>query len=265
MDGLWLLTALFFMLKRKHYKTDSKLHYLSYVAIKDPKTCVIIPIYNEEVNVERVVKDYIQQKNVECVIVIDNNSSDKTVEIARSCGAITITMDSNKGFAHSCVVNLKELLKTNANIIAFTKCDGTFSACDLEKMVPYLDNSRMVIGTRQVQVLTQKGNQDSMFYEWGNFLFAKLIQIKYFSLLHLGIVQLTDVGCMHRCIRRDALEKIIDEFVYSGSDRVKITANSGLFAIFMTTIGIENNLKIVEVLVTFKKHIGISKTESDKN
>ncbi len=254
-DGLWFLTALIFMLKRKHYKTDPLLHYLNYNPINDPKICVIIPTYNEEVNVENVVKDYIKQNNVECVIVVDNNSSDRTVEIAKSCGAITITKDSNKGFAHSCVVGLKESLKTNANIIAFTECDGTFSSYDLNKMIPYLDNSHIVIGTRLVQVLTEKGNQNSMFYVWGNFLLAKLIQIKYFSLLHLGIVQLTDVGCMHRCITRDALEKIIDEFTFSGTDVVKITANSGLFAIFMTTIVIENNLKIVELHVNIKKII----------
>ncbi len=263
-DGLWLITFLIFMLKRKHYKTDLQLHYLNYIPNKDPKICVIIPTYNEEENVANVIKDYAQQKNVEYVVVVDNNSSDNTVEIAKHCGAITITKDSNKGFAHSCVVGLKESLKTDANIIAFTECDGTFSAYDLEKMIPYLDNCHIVIGTRQVQVLTQKGNQNSMFYVWGNFLLAKLIQIKYFSLLHLGIVQLTDVGCMHRCIRRDALEKIIDQFTYPGTDHVKISANSGLFAIFMTSIGIENNLKIVEVPVTFKKRIGISKTESDK-
>lgn len=263
-DGLWFFTLLIFMLKRKHYKTDPQLHYLNYDPIEEQKICVIVPTYNEEENVERVVTDYINEKNVECVIVVDNNSSDKTVEIAKRCGAITITKDSNKGFAHSCVVGLKESLKTKSNIIAFTECDGTFSAYDLEKMIPYLDNSHIVIGTRQVQVLTQQGNQNSMFYVWGNFLLAKLIQIKYFSLLHLGIVQLTDVGCMHRCIRRDALEKIIEEFTFPGTDEVKITANSGLFAIFMTTIGIENNLKIVEIPVTFKKRIGISKTESDK-
>lgn len=263
-DCLWLFTALLFMLKRKHYKTDPKLHYLDYEPIKEPKICVIIPTYNEELNAERVIKDYLSQKNVKHVLVIDNHSTDKTVEIARNCGAVVITKDLNKGFAHSCVVGLKESLKTDANIIAFTECDGTFSAYDLEKMRPYLDNSHIVIGTRQVQVLTEKGNQNSMFYVWGNFLLAKLIQIKHFSLLHLGIVQLTDVGCMHRCIRRDALEQIIDQFTYSGTDQVKITANSGLFAIFMTIIGIENNLKIVEVPITFKKRIGISKTESDK-
>ena len=263
-DVLWLSGLLIFMLKRKHYKTDPELHYLRYDPIEEPKICVIIPTYNEEENVKNVVTDYINQKNIESVIVIDNNSSDNTVQIAKQCGAITITKKVNKGFAASCVIGLFESLKTNANIIAFTECDGTFSAYDLEKMIPYLNNSHIVIGTRQVQVLTEKGNQNSMFYVWGNYLLAKLIQIKYFSLLHLGIVQLTDVGCMHRCIRRDALEKIIDQFTYPGTKEVKITANSGLFAIFMTIIGIENNLKIVEIPVTFKKRIGVSKTKSDK-
>ena len=80
----------------------------------------------------------------------------------------------------------------------------------------------------------------------------------------LGVVELTDVGCMHRCIRRESLEKILDQFVEHGTDEPIISPQSGLFAILMTMIGIENNLKIVEVPITFKKRIGISKTESDK-
>lgn len=263
-DVLWVFSALIFMFKRRHYKTDPKLHYLEYKPIINPSICVIIPTYNEELVVEEVVKDYINQKNVKYVIVIDNHSTDNTVDIARRCGATVITKDSNKGFAHSCVMGLKEALKTDANAVVLTECDGTFSGYDMAKMIPYLDNSDMVIGTRQVQVLTEKGNQNSMFYVWGNFLLAKLIQIKYFSLLHMGIVQLTDVGCMHRCIRRDALEKIIDKFTHHGTDEVVISASSGLFAILMTMIGIENNLRIVEVPVTFKKRVGISKTGANK-
>lgn len=263
-DGLWLLMLFIFLLKRKHYKTDPYLHYLDYKPIKDPAICVIIPTYNEELVVERVVKDYINQKNVKHVIVIDNHSTDQTADIAERCGAKVIRKDSNKGFAHSCVMGLKEFLKTDTNIVVLTECDGTFSGNDLAKMVPYLDNCDMVIGTRQVQVLTEKGNQNSMLYVWGNFILAKLIQIKYFSLLHLGIVQLTDVGCSYRCIRRDALEKIINKLTYPSTDEVIVSASSGLIAILITMVGIENNLKIVEVPITFKKRVGISKTESDK-
>jgi hypothetical protein len=78
------------------------------------------------------------------------------------------------------------------------------------------------------------------------------------------VVELTDVGCMHRCIRKESLEKIIEKFVKKNTNEPVITPNSGLFAILMTMIGIENNLKIVEVPITFKRRVGKSKTRSDK-
>ena len=263
-DAVWIILALIFASIRKSYMTDPKLHYLSFNPISKPKLCVIIPTFNEEKNVEQVVNDYKNQKFVEEIIVIDNHSSDKTVEIAKACDVTVITKEKNKGFAHSCILGMRESLKTDTNVVVFTECDGTFSGNDLAKMLPYVDNCDMVIGTRQRQVLSEQKTQNSMFFVWGNYLLAKLVQLKYFSLLHLGIVELTDVGCMYRCIRSDSLEKIIEKFVRKDTDEPIITPNSGLFAIFMTMIGIENNLKIVEVPVTFKKRMGISKTKSDK-
>jgi len=263
-DVLWLASAFIFALKRKHYKTNPNLHYLTYQPINDAKIFVIIPTYNEELAIERVVMDYIKQKNVKHVLVIDNHSTDNTVSIAERCGARVIRKEENKGYAHSCVMGLKESLKSDANIIVLSESDGTFNGYDLLKMVPYLDNSDMVIGTRQVQVLSEKGNQNKMFYVWGNFFLAKLIQIKYFSLLHMGVVNLTDVGCSYRCIRRDALEKMIHDFTYPDTDEVVIKPTSGLFALYTTMLGLKHDLRIVEVPITFKKRIGVSKTESDK-
>lgn len=263
-DAVWLLMLSLFLIRRKSFKTDPKLHYLSYKPIQNPKICVIIPTYNEELIVESVVMDYIGQKNVSAVLVIDNHSTDRTAEIAERSGAKVIRKPVNKGLAHSCVMGMREFLKTDANILVITECDGTFSGYDIGKMLPYLDNCDMVIGTRQVQVLTEKGNQNSTFYVWGNYFLAKLIQIKYFSLSHLGIVELTDVGCIYRCIRREALEKIIDKLTHPGTDEVIVSSASGLIAILITMIGIENNLKIVEVPVTFKKRVGVSKTGADK-
>ena len=263
-DALWIISALIFAYTRKFYMTDPQLHYLSVNPINEPKIFVIIPTYNEEENVEQVVTDYKNQKFVKEVIIVDNHSSDKTVEISKSCGAKVITKDKNKGFADSCIVGMRESLKSDTNIVVFTECDRTYSATDLEKMLPYLDNCHMVIGTRQRQVLSEEKTQNSMFFVWGNYLLAKLIQLKYFSLLHLGVVELTDVGCMHRCIRKESLEKIIEKFVKKNTNEPVITPNSGLFAILMTMIGIENNLKIVEVPITFKRRMGRSKTRSDK-
>lgn len=263
-DVTWLILTLIFIFSRKQYKTNSELYYLTHKPITETKICVIIPAFNEEPVIEKVVNDYINQKNVEHVYVIDNHSSDNTVKIAEACGASVIKKEKNMGYAHSCVMGLKKSLETDANIIVLTEADGTFAGGDLEKMVPYLDNVDMVIGTREIQVLSEKGNQNKMFYVWGNFLLAKLIQLKFFSLQHMGIVSLTDVGCAYRCIRKEALEKIIDQFSNSETGEVLVKPKSGLFALFMTMLGIKNDLRVVEIPITFKKRIGISKTQSDK-
>jgi glycosyltransferase involved in cell wall biosynthesis len=260
-DGLWIIFALIFMLRRKHYKTDSLLHYLQHSKISTPSICIIIPTYNESLSIEKVIKDFQNQQFVRSIIVIDNNSNDQTADIAEKCGVNVIRKNVNKGYAHSFVLGLKESLKTNANIIATTEADGTYNAYDLEKMVPYLDNCDMVVGTRQNQVITEKGNQNSLLHVWGNFLLAKLIQIKYFSLLHMGIVNLTDVGCVYRVMKRKALEKIVEHLTYPNTDEAVGGIGIGLY---LTMLGIENDLRIIEVPVTFNKRIGISKLEPKK-
>lgn len=262
-DVTWFILALVFVFSRKQYKTNSQ-YYLTHNPIIKPKICIIIPAYNEEPVIERVVNDYINQKNVESVFVIDNHSSDNTAKIAERCGAKVIRKDKNMGYAHSCVMGLKKSLETDANIIALTEADGTYAGIDLEKMVPYLENVEMVVGTREIQVLSEKGNQNKTFYVWGNFILAKLIQIKFFSLQHMGVVSLTDVGCSYRCIRKEALSKIIDQFTHHETGEMLVKPKSGLFALFMTVISIKNDLRVVEIPITFKKRIGVSKTESDK-
>jgi len=260
-DAGWIIFTVGFMFRRKTFKTDLSLHYLNYEKILSPTVTMIIPAYNEELSIGKVVKDFLNNQNVKSVIVIDNNSSDRTVERAEKSGAIVVKKDENKGYSHSLVMGLKEALKTNSNIIGTTEADGTYNAYDLQKMIPYLDNCEMVVGTRQNQVITEKGNQNSILHVWGNFFLAKLIQIKYFNLHHMGIVNLTDVGCVYRLIKREALEKIIDELTYPNSDKAIGGIGIGLH---LTMLGIEKDLRIIEIPVTFNKRIGVSKIESNK-
>jgi len=260
-DAIWLSTLIAWSIKRKHYRTEEDLHYLKYNKINEPSICVVIAAYNEKLAIESVVKDFIDTQNVDQVIVVDNCSTDGTPDIAEKCGAKVIRKDRNMGWAHSFVVGMKEALKTNCNIIVLAEGDGTLNAYDLSKMIPYLDNCDMVLGTRQIQILSEKGNQIKMVYVWGNYFLAKAIQIKFFSLLHMGVVNLTDVGCIYRAIRKKPLEKIIHEFTKPDSEEV-IPGEE--FTLFMTIKALRNNLKIVEIPISFKKRVGISKTGSDK-
>ena len=81
-DVIWLSLGFLFALTRKRYKTDQHF-YLDSEKISNPIITVIIPTYNEENNVEKVIKNFQLEKNVKNVLVIDNNSTDKTVEIAK--------------------------------------------------------------------------------------------------------------------------------------------------------------------------------------
>jgi len=260
-DVLWLLIALFFMIQRKNFKTDAKLHYLNHKPILNPKICVVLPAYNEAEAIAEVVRNFQKSKFVKYVIVIDNHSSDGTADIAEKCGSRVIRNDKNMGFGYSYALGLKESLKTDANIIVTAEADNSFNSYDIPKMLPYLDNCDMAVGTRQNQVLTEKGNQNSLLHVWGNFFLAKLIQIKYFSLLHTGVVNLTDVGCNFRLFRAEALKKIVNELTYPSTDKVK--AGIGV-AIHLTMIGIQKDLRIIELPVTFNKRAGKSKIGSNR-
>ena len=72
---------------------------------------------------------------------------------------------------------------------------------------------------------------------------------------------MTDVGCSFRLFRAEALKKIVDDLTYSGTDRAK--AGIGV-AIHLTMLGIQKDLRIVEVPITFNKRTGESKIGSNR-
>jgi len=260
-DAIWIIFALGYMYTRKHFKTNPTLHYIHRYEKIIPKICVIIPTFNEEESIEKAVNDYKNQEFVETIIVVDNNSNDDTVKIAEKLGVVVIKKNKNKGYGHSYILGLREGLKTDSNLFLTTESDGTYNGYDVEKFLTYIQNADMVIGSRNFQILTEKGNQNSIMHIWGNLFLAKLIQLKYFSLHHLGVVNLTDVGCALRLIQRHGLEKIINQTTYPNSDEV-IAGKA--YSLHLTMLAIENDLRIIEIPVTFNKRIGKSKTKSNE-
>ena len=53
-----------------------------------PKLWIIIPCYNEELTIEKVIKDFKKELPEAEIYVYDNNSKDKTAQIAEKNGAI---------------------------------------------------------------------------------------------------------------------------------------------------------------------------------
>ena len=55
------------------------------------KTAVLIPCYNEELTIEKVIKDFKKELPDADIYVYDNNSKDKTAQIAKANGAIAVS------------------------------------------------------------------------------------------------------------------------------------------------------------------------------
>ena len=211
---------------------------------KNLKAIVGIAAYNEEQSIEGAVHDFKSIPFVSKVIVIDNNSKDRTNELAKKAGA-EVVIERVPGYASTCIRALKECLARakKDEIIVLVEGDGTFSAQDLYKMMSYIGNIDMVVGTRLCPEIVDRKTQLNWFYIYGNYFLAKLLHLKYY-------LRLTDVGCTYRAIRPEALRRIID--------KVKVTSGHA-FSPHMINVAAASDLLIVEIPITFHKRIGVSK------
>ena len=84
------------------------------------------------------------------------------------------------------------------------EADGTFRAKDLGKLLEFLKDADMVIGTRTTrQMIEQGANMDGLL-RWGNVVVGKLVEALWWKVEP----RFTDVGCTYRAIWRDEWVKI---------------------------------------------------------
>jgi len=219
---------------------------LKYDPIKYARISVVMTAYNDEASVAEAVIEFKNQPGVEEVVVVDNNSLDDTATRAREAGAKAVT-EKKQGYGFACMRALRE---AKYDPIVLVESDMTYAGYDVKKLIAYLENADMVVGTRSTQELLDQDTQLNWFLNWGNFFIAKLLQLKYW-----GKIRLTDVGCTYRAIRRDALSKIINQLKEGGM----------IFSPEMIMVALKNNLKVIEIPVSFRRRWGRSKGAGRSN
>ena len=120
------------------------------------KLIIQIPCYNEEASLPITLNALPKQisgiDEIE-ILVIDDGSTDKTVEVAKANGVQHIvSMPHNCGLAKAFVAGINGALAQGADIIVNTDADNQYCADDIEKLVrPILNKEAdIVIGTRPV-------------------------------------------------------------------------------------------------------------------
>jgi len=206
---------------------------------------VALTAYNDEESIASSVKDFLNHSRVRDVIVISNNSSDKTMENAKEAGAIVYN-ETKQGYG-ACVKRAmtEACLLDESGTVVICEGDQTFVANDLEKMLPYLEHSDVVNGTRIVESLQANSTQLSTFMHYGNLFVAKLLEMKY-----LSDASLTDVGTTYKIARTDVLKELLPDL---DSD-----INLAFNPYFLETV-LRKGYKLVEVPITFHPRVGVSK------
>ena len=112
-----------------------------------PRWSLITVTYNSAGALQRFWKDVELTEDVEWVVV-DNNSSDNSIEVARSIGARVIGLDENLGFGTANNVGFQ---KTNSQFVAFVNPDVTPKLADLAKLEKVLaDNPRALVAPQLI-------------------------------------------------------------------------------------------------------------------
>ncbi len=124
------------------------------------KLIIQIPCYNEENSLPITLKALPKQisgiDEIE-ILVIDDGSTDKTVEVAKANGVQHIvSMPHNCGLAKAFVAGINGALAQGADIIVNTDADNQYCADDIENLIrPILDRKAdIVIGSRPVSKIS---------------------------------------------------------------------------------------------------------------
>jgi glycosyltransferase involved in cell wall biosynthesis len=224
---------------------------VSFDNISNRQLTVVLTAYNDELSISESVKDFQLHPLVKRVIVIDNNSKDRTSQMAAEAGAIVI-LEKQPGYGKCVYRALQEgLAQPDTDLTLLCEGDMTFRAFDIDKFMAYIPHSEIVNGTRIVEQLRDRETQLTTFMYYGNFVVGKLLEAKY-----VGQGTFTDVGTTYKLCRNAALQQLLPQL---NSD-----VNLEFNAHFLDT-ALRQRISLVECPITFHKRLGESKGGNTNN
>ena len=237
--GLALIDLLFLLTRKKPPVP------IRYDPVRRRRVTVALTAYNDEESIAKAVKDFVSHPLVERVIVVSNNSRDRTFERAEAAGAITLN-ETAPGYGRCVYRCLTEAASyTDTDYVVLCEGDRTFRAYDIEKLLAYAPHADIVNGTRIVEPLRHYVTQLSTFMYYGNLFVGKLLEAK-----HLGRSTITDVGTTYKLCRRDALARLLPRL----NPAVNLEFNAHLL-----DTALEHDLVLLECPITFHERVGVSK------
>ncbi|MFC2175377.1 glycosyltransferase family 2 protein [Bacteroidota bacterium] len=200
---------------------------------------VVIPVFNEEASIGKVISD-IPKSLVRNIIVTNNNSTDNTAEVAKTHGA-TVVFEPNPGYGYACLkaIAFIEAQKIQPDIVVFLDGDYSDFPEQMKDVVDPIINGEadLVIGSRNLGK-SEKGSLTPQQI-FGNWLATNMLHLFY------G-VRFTDLGPFRAIRFKHLLALEMKDRTYGWTVEMQIKAA-------------KQKLRSVEVPVDYRTRIGTSK------
>lgn len=118
------------------------------MADESREVSIVIPAFNEEIGLRRIVPELRRAANVAEVIVVDDGSTDATAQVAREAGARVLRQPYNKGYGASLKRGIREAA---TDFIVIMDSDGQHNPEDISRLLEPLGEYDMVVGERTRQ------------------------------------------------------------------------------------------------------------------
>jgi glycosyltransferase involved in cell wall biosynthesis len=202
------------------------------------KLIIQIPCYNEEEALPETLAELPRSlPGIEKVewLIIDDGSSDRTIEVARALGVDHIVkLPSHQGLAKAFVAGLEASIQAGADIIVNTDADNQYRAEDIGKLLaPILEgHAEVVVGERPIDQIPHFSPTKKMLQRFGSWV-VRLVSRS----------SLPDAASGFRAMSRNAAMKthVFSEYTYTLETIIQ-TGQKGI-AIASVPIRVNENLR----------------------
>lgn len=197
--------------------------------MNDKKIAVLIPCYNEELTVEKTVSDFKRVLPNADIYVYNNNSKDRTKELALKAGAI-VKDEYRQGKGAVVRSMFRDI---DADVYIMVDGDDTYPAEEVEGLItPVLEGKAdMVIGDRLSSTYYTENKRP--FHNFGNSLVKGLINFLFKS-------DLNDIMTGYRSFSK--------KFVKC----MPVMSDSFQIETEMTIFALTNNMQVVNIPITYR-------------
>lgn len=214
--------------------------YAQYIAraarFPECRISVVVPAYNEEESIGYVVRDFLPRAHE--VLVVDNSSRDRTAEVAWAAGARVETVRLT-GYGDTIRWGLDHAV---GDVLVVVEADCSFRARDLGKLLEYLKDADLVVGTRTTRELVEQGTNMRGPVRWGNVLVAKMVEALWWG----RQPRFTDVGCTYRALWRETWQRI----------RHRVRGVGPELSPEMMVAALQERQRVIEVPVSYHRRVG---------